>query len=371
MAPADAPIVRHFSIIEDPRLPGHSQTVHKLIDVVVIGVCAAMCGIDDFEHMEQWATAKEPWLRTFLELPHGIPSHNTLNRLFGKINPAKFQDCFLSWMTEITTLTKGTVIAIDGKALRGSFDKASAKSAVYMVSAFASANGIVLGQVKVDDKSNEITAIPKLLDALDVAGCIITIDAMGTQREIATKIVAAGGDYTLALKENQPSLFAAVVAKFEEATTADAVLNKAMTRDRGHGRLEARDYFVISDIEDIQSVHKWPGLESIGMVKSIRVGDGKIGEETRYFLNSYNGDQFPGAVRQHWGIENKLHWSLDASAFDEDKCRVRKDHGPENLAVLRHMALNIAKRDTVKGSARTKQLRCILNQDHILNLLIS
>jgi predicted transposase YbfD/YdcC len=360
--------MRHFSTLEDPRRDGHSQTRHRLIDVIVIAICAGLCGIDDFESMEQWAEAKYSWLRGFLELPGGIPSHNTINRLFAKINPKKFQECFASWISEVAALRVGDVVAVDGKALRGSFDKATAKAPIHMVSAFAAANGIVLGQVKVDAKSNEITAIPELLKALDLGGCLVTIDAMGTQREIAQLIVASEAEYTLVLKENQPSLYTDVVAKF--AATAKEPHSVC---DRGHGRLEKRDCYLISDIGDLQEKHGWPGLGSIGMVKSTRVGDGKIAEEKRYYLNSYDDDveRFANAARQHWAIENKLHWCLDVAAFQEDKCRVHKDHAPENLAVLRHITLNILRKDPAKKSLRKKQLSCMLDHERIINLLIS
>jgi predicted transposase YbfD/YdcC len=373
MSPAQSPIIRHFSRLLDPRQPGHNMTRHKLIDIIVIAVCCAICGIDDFEHMELWGKSRIDWLKTFLELPNGIPSHDTFNRLFAKINPKKFQECFLSWMSEITSLCKGDVVAVDGKTLRRSFDKVDAKAPIHMVSAFAAANGVVLGQVKVDDKSNEITAIPELLAALDLAGCLVTIDAMGTQREIAAQIIEADADYTMVLKENQPSLYVDVVAAFAATSKTDGATDSYSTRDAGHGRLEVRDYHIITDIADIQDKHNWPGLASIGMVKSIRVGDGKIGEESRYFLNSYTDDvkRFAQSARQHWTVENNLHWSLDVSAFSEDSCRVRKEHAPENLAVLRHISLNIHKQDPAKGSMRTKQMRCLLDHERILKLLIS
>jgi predicted transposase YbfD/YdcC len=369
MTPKRSPIIRHFSKLEDPRRDDR-KTKHKLLDVIVIAICASLCGIDNFEGMSFWAKSKEAWLRQFLELPHGIPSHDTINRIFAKINPKLFQACFLDWIHEIAELCAGTVVAIDGKTLRRSFDKASAKSALHMVSAWATANRLVLGQTAVEDKSNEITAIPKLLESLDIRGCLITIDAIGTQRDIADKIVATKADYTLALKGNQKSLHRDVVDAF--ARLDPKILDAKELRstvDRGHGRKELRQYFLINDVAEIQAKHEWPGLASIGMVRSIRLAD-KATVEQRYYINSYADDiqRFAAAVRGHWGIES-LHWQLDVSMFNEDQSRVRKDHAPENLAVLRRTAVNLLSKDKDKLSTTKKMMRCMFDHEHIAKIL--
>jgi predicted transposase YbfD/YdcC len=372
MSPARAPLVRHFSKLKDPRRKGHNKKKHKLLDIVVIAICSALCGIDEFEHMEMWGKARTDWLKQFLELPYGIPSHDTFRRLFARINPKMFEQCFLSWMAEVTTLCPGEVVAIDGKTLRRSFDRASSKGALHLVSAWATANGVVLGQVAVAEKSNEITAIPQLLAALDLKGCLITIDAMGTQREIAAQIIAAEADYTLALKGNQKTLHEDVVAAFSKVDLKELEGDdRLMTHEAAHGRVDVRQYFVINDVRDLQLKHKWPGLASIGLVRSLRVTDDTTSTECRYYINSYASDavKFAHAAREHWGVENRLHWQLDVSLFAEDRSRVRKDNAPENLAVLRHVALNLHKRDPEKGSMKTKKMRCTYDPDHIFKIL--
>jgi predicted transposase YbfD/YdcC len=374
MSPAQSAIFRHFSELHDPRRTAHNTKRHKLLDVIVIAVCSALCGIDDFEHMEVWANERISWLQSFLELPGGIPSHDTINRIFAKIDPKKFQECFISWMGEASKLLAGEVVPIDGKTVRGSFDRASSKSAIHMVSAWASENGVVLGQLSTDEKSNEITAIPRLLAALELKGCLVTIDAMGAQREIASKILEAGADYTLALKGNQKSLHKAVIAEFSATVPANFEVDKYLsTVEKKHGRSELRQYFMIESISELQISHEWPGLQSIGLVRSIRLNGASRSVEDRYFLNSYGGNiaKFADAVRKHWQIENKLHWCLDVSLFNEDKCRVRIENAAENLAVLRHMALNLHKKNPQKGSMKTKKMKCIMNTDQLLKTLIS
>ena len=372
MSPSRSPVVRHFSKLKDPRRPRHNTKKHKLFDIIVIAICSALCGIDEFEHMEIWAKANKVWLKRFLELPHGIPSHDTINRVFARIDPKRFAECFLSWMAEVATLAPGEIVAIDGKTLRGSFDRARSKAPLHMVSAWATANGVVLGQRSVDEKSNEITAIPELLAALELKACLVTIDAMGTQRDIAAKILDAGADYTLALKGNQKTLHAGVVAAFAKLDEKRLDPNDVLqTQEAKHGRVDIRQYFLINDIDKLQAKHAWPGLQSIGMVKSMRVTDKGTTVEKRYYLNSYKDDvaTFAKAARNHWGIENGLHWRLDVSLFNEDKCSVYKDNATQNLAILRHVAMNLHRKNPEKGSMRTKTLRCTFDHDHILKTL--
>lgn len=373
MSPKRSPLLRHFSKLKDPRRSQHNKKKHRLLDAVVIAICATLCGIDDFEHMAVWANKRHGWLKRFLELPYGIPSHDTINRIFAKINPATFHECFVAWIAEVATLCSGEVIAIDGKTLRRSFDRAKATSALHLVSAWATKNQLILGQVAVDDKSNEITAIPKLLEALEIAGCLITIDAMGTQREIAEKIIEGEADYTLALKGNQKSLHQAVVEAFgqKDLEHFDKRYHFA-SAESAHGRVEVRHYFIINDVRAIQEQHQWPGLASIGMVRSLRMTDDGSTVESRYYLNSYKNNikRFAAAVRGHWGIES-MHWQLDVSLFNEDKCRVRRENAPENLAVLRHVAMNLHKRNPEKGSMTTKKMLCMMDPDQLLKTLLS
>jgi predicted transposase YbfD/YdcC len=373
MSPQRAPLIRHFSELKDPRRNRHNKKKHKLLDVIVIAICSALCGIDEFKYMEIWAKERHEWLKKFLELPYGVPSHDTMNRIFAKTNPKAFHDCFVAWIAEVATLANGEIVAIDGKTLRRSFDKAKSKTALHIVSAWAAGNRLVLGQVAVEDKSNEITAIPKLLKALELSGCLITIDAMGTQREIAAKIIEAEADYTLALKGNQKSLHEDVVAAFEQVDLKQVdKRSHAATAESRHGRVDVRHYFIINDVTDIQATHQWPGLVSIGLVRSLRVTDEGSSVESRYYLNSYkaNVKKFAAAVRGHWGVES-MHWQLDVSLFNEDKSRARTESAPENLAVLRHIALNLHKRNPEKGSMPSKKLLCMLNPERLLKTLLS
>ena len=335
-------ILEHFQVIEDPRVVGRCD--HKLIDIITIAICAVISGADAWQHVRNYGVAKEDWLRTFLELPNGIPSHYTFNRVFRFIDPVKFQECFLSWIR-----SDGEIIAIDGKTARRSYDSASEKPAIHMISAWAKENHMVVGQLKVDDKSNEITAIPKLLEILDVNGCIVTIDAMGCQKEIAQKIVDEGGDYALALKENQGTLHDDVKLYFDNLEKCKAEYDHYRVTEKGHGRMETREYLITSDVEWLDPEGKWKNLSGIGMVRSERLVNGQRSAEIRYYITSrmLDAKKFGEVVRSHWGIENSLHWVLDV-AFREDESRVRKDNAPENLSVLRRIALNLLKKDKTK-----------------------
>lgn len=336
-------ILEHFSTLTDPRI--QLKTSHKIIDIVVITICGTICGADNWTEIVRYGRMKQQWLKKFLELPNGIPSHDTFGRVFSLLSPKEFQRCFLGWIQAVFTITVGQVVAIDGKMLRHSYDRSNNKSAIHMVSAWASENGLTLGQVKTDEKSNEITAIPELLELLEIKGCIVTIDAMGCQKKIAAQIVDDDADYVLALKGNQGTLNDDVVLFFLDASEnefKDIDFDYHETVDGGHGRVEIRRHWAVSDIDWLDQKQDWKGLKTIGMVESERHIDEKVSVEKRFFIASINKDAklLAKAVREHWGIENKVHWVLDV-AFQEDDNRIRKDHALENLAVIRHIALNL------------------------------
>ena len=368
---ADCALIRHFSPLEDPRID--RQKKHMLIDVVVIAICATLCGGTSFEDFEDFGLEKIAWLKTFLDLRNGIPSHDTFNRVFARIKPQKFLECFISWMTDVVQACGDDVIAIDGKALRRSFDRAKKQSPIYMVSAFAAANGVTLGQIKVDEKSNEITAVPKLLDLLAIRGCIVTMDAMGCQRDTCQKVLDEGADYCIALKGNQGTLHEDVQSFVEIIAPTAAKPGPFLTyktNDTGHGRIETRQCFITSEIDAIQDVHDWPGLTSIGVIKSVRIVNGEASYEDRYFICSFAADaeKFARTVRSHWAVENDLHWRLDV-VMGEDLSRVRKDHAAENLAAVRRAALNMLRREPTKKSVPRKQKKCALNEAYLAQVL--
>lgn len=344
MVPTDASIVKHFSSLPDPRVERTKR--HSLQDILVISLCGFICGVDNWVDLEEFGEAKEKWFRSFLELPNGIPSHDTFGRVFRMLDPEAFGRCFSSWVASIAEVTEGEVIAIDGKTVRRSFDKASGKAAIHMVNAWATANGLVLGQLKTEDKSNEITAVPRLLDCLALSGCIVTLDAMGLQKETVATIVEKGADYVIALKENHPMLHSDAQRLFEEILRdgrADGFIEDV---DKGHGRIEVRRCWTSAKVNRLLGHKEWPGLSSIGLVESERhIGDVAT-TERRLFLSSLPADdahRFLSTVRTHWAVETSLHWTLDV-AFREDEARVRKDNAPENMAMLRQLALNLLKR---------------------------
>ena len=368
-------ITKHFSKMRDPRIDRTKR--HRLLDILIIAICAVICGADSWVDIELFGRTKIEWLKTFLKLPNGIPSHDTFGRVFAALNPQEFESSFMEWVQAINQLTQGQVIAIDGKQLRGSQDNGIGKNAIYMVSAWATENQLVLGQRKVDDKSNEITAIPKLLKLLEVKGCIVMVDAIGTQTKIAKTIIERGGDYILAVKENQGHLYEDIHDLFadnQQFNYEGIPHSYAKVVNKDHGRIEIRQCWTISDPEylaNIRDLKRWEGIQTLVMIQSER----RIGEESevqdRYFISSLesNADKILRAKRSYWGIENRLHWVLDI-AFNEDRSRVRKDNAPQNFAVLRHMALNLLKQEkTAKGGIKAKRLQCGWNTDYLLKVL--
>ena len=316
----------------------------------------------------------EAWFRKFLQLPNGIPSHDTFGRVFALLSPEVFEACFRDWVASVREVCGEDIVAIDGKSLRRSHCRDKGFGPLHMVSAWSTANGVVLAQQATEAKANEITAIPQVLEMLELKGCIVTIDAMGCQKTIAEKIVARGGDYVLALKGNQSTLAKAVEELFIDADAADYVgwsVDTHATIDRGHGRVETRRYFTLTAVDKIPQAADWEKLNMVGMVQSERQVNGKTRLEHRFYIGSIGGDaqRFAWAVRNHWGIENRLHWCLDI-AFREDESRVRDRQAANNLGVLRHIALNLLKKDTtIKGGIKTKRLVAGWNEDYLANLL--
>ena len=366
-------IAEHFDDIEDIRIERGKK--HKLIDIITISICAVVCGADGWIDIEMYGIARKKWLGKFLELPNGIPSHDTFARVFAQINPDEFNKSFLSWIKGISKITAGEIIAFDGKQSRNSGDEKNDRGVINTVSAWAASNRLVLGQKKVEGKSNEITALPELIKILDLAGCIVTIDAMGCQREIVKKIVEKDADYVIAVKKNQPSLYEQIEQLFKQAIKTDGKdlkMSAFSSKEINRGREEIRNYLMLTDVtERIDPLQKWEKLTSIGMVESVRVVNGKTSVETRYFISSLWNDakKLAEAIRSHWSIENSLHWVLDV-AFQEDNSRIRKDNAPANFAVLRHIAINIiGQNKSRKLSVRSKRFLASLDEEYSNELL--
>ena len=362
----------HFEELTDPR---RREPVYPLLNVVTIAICAVVCGADDFVSIAEYGEKKKKWLSQFLDLSAGIPSHDRFNAIFAALNPAEFEKCLLSWITALHEISGGQVIAIDGKTLRRSFNAASSKAAIHMVSAWATANHISLGQVVVDEKSNEITAIPKLLEIIAISGCLVTIDAMGCQTEIAEKIVAQKADYILAVKGNQPTLHDGIVKFFLDHLSDDFArvkVSRYQTSERGHGREETRTYYVCPVPDDLPDRQRWKNLTAIGIAINATVENGQSRSDVRYYILSrkLSAKKFGTAVRDHWSIENRLHWQLDVT-FGEDQSRIRKGHADANFSILRRTALSLLTNNrTLKVGIKNKRLAAGWDNDYLAQVLL-
>ncbi len=377
MAPTtDRSLLTHFATLDDPRV--ERTRLHPLVNILTIAICAVICGAESWDEIAAFGEARAAWFGTFLDLSHGIPSHDTFNRVFAALDPVQFEACFLAWVRAARPALPDQVIAVDGKTVRRSHDRHQGKPAIHLVSAWAADSHLVLAQVKVADKANEITAIPEVLRGLAVAGCLVTLDAMGCQRAIAQQVRDQGGDYVLALKDNQPTLAADVQECFAQAQAsgfADVQHDAHTAVDKGHGRLEIRRRWVITDpdvLAWVQAEHEWPGLRAIGMVQTERRLADTTTVGTRYYLLSrpLSAQALGAAVRSHWGIENQVHWVLDVS-FGEDLSRIRQGVAAENAAILRRIALNVIRHHPWKRySIKARRLMAGWNDAYRLQLLL-
>lgn len=362
----------YFADLPDPRRAQGQR--HKLIDILFIALCAVVCGADEFTEMEEFGYAKESWLRQSLELPHGIPAHDTFGRVLALLEPLAFEQCFLQWVQRLLQLSTGAVVALDGKTVRRSYDKAHGCAAIELVSAWARENRLTLGQVKVASDSNEITAVPELLQVLALKGCIVTADALNCQKEIAAQVRGKEADYVLALKGNHHTLHAQVqnfFASVRAGRTYGFTISEHRTLDKEHGRIEERHYLQVNAPDYLHGFADWADLQSIGMVEAVREVQGQTTTEQRYYLSSLPVEavQFSEAVRGHWGIENSCHWVLDV-VFREDDSRVRVGYAAENFALVRRMANNLLQQErTLKRGVKTKRLKAALDERYLLKVL--
>lgn len=367
-------IVKYFEALPDPRHRRNRR--HLLVDVITIAVCGVIVGCDGPTAIRMWAKAKEEWLRQLLELPNGIPSRDCIRRILTALKPEAFQECFASWIASLVIdgVTGQPLVAIDGKTLRRSHDSKNGLGPLHLVSAWATENGLSLGQVATEEKSNEITVIPELIERIDVKGAIVTIDAMGCQKEIAKTIVDAKGDYVLAVKDNQPKLHEAIQEAFSDRRQGDLVQmphRQHQTTDNGHGRKDERHYVLAKLPQDSPLKNQWPGLKAIGMaVRTTQRADGTISGDVRYFISSVfiSGKRFAEAVRGHWGIENSLHWVLDVT-FDEDHSRTRKRRMADNLSWLRRFAISLLKRHPSEESIKSKSRMAGWSNEFLMEVL--
>ena len=362
-------LLEHFADLEDPR---SRQSPHGLMELLLTAVCAVLSGADGWAGVALWGRAKLPWLRQFLPFANGVASHDTFGRVFALLNAEVFEQCFIGWMRSVCGAFDGLQVALDGKTVRRS--KSSGQKAIHMVSAFASGLGLTLGQVKTAEKSNEITAIPELLDALLLKGCIVTIDAMGCQKAIAAKIVQQESDYALMVKNNQPGLAAAIDGFFN---TAERIGYQGIPHtwaewiEKDHGRIETRRCVVTNDLSCLEERHDWPGVKTLVMVEAIRAVNGVASTERRYYISSRlaGAEHMGTVVRGHWGVENGLHWSLDV-AFGEDQARMREGNSAENFSILRRIALNLIRQDkSVKAGIKNRRLLACCDDAYRQNLL--
>lgn len=361
--------LEHFSGIPDPR--SMTNRKHLLIDILFITLCAVICGAKGWEEIAEFGMCRKDWLNKFIQLPNGIPSHDTFRDVFLFLDTEKFNESFGRWILDIAKKIPGEVISIDGKTSRRSSSKN--KKPLHLVSAWASKNSLILGQMKVNEKSNEITAIPEILRVLDISGCIVTIDAMGCQKDIAAEIIEKGGDYILALKGNQGDFHAQVKDFMDisvETKFEDIPHEKMETIEKDHGRIETREYYLVNELDWLKNRDDWVGLNSVGVVVSQRKTRDKTTKEARLYISSLKSDvkRFADGVRSHWGVES-MHWTLDVS-FQEDQCRKRMEKSPENFAIIRHFVVNLLKKEqTYKGSFARKQFRAALNENYLEKVL--
>ena len=363
-------IVEHFSSLQDHRIERHKK--HQLIDIIVLSLSAVISGAEGWKDIVEFGNSKLEWLRQFVPLENGIPVDDTVARIISGLSTKGFQDCFQSWIQSVAQVTEGEIISIDGKTHRRSHDKKSGKKALHMVSAWANENNLVLGQVKTREKSNEITAIPELLKVLELKGCIVTIDAMGCQEKIIEDIVDKEGGYAVAVKGNQGNLYNSIIDFFDiaECNSFQGInYHYTETLEKDHGRVEIRRYWISDNLESIYNPQRWKNLAAIGMVESERYVGDKMSIERRYYILSFfEIALFANAVRSHWGIENKVHWVLDVT-FKEDDSRIRRGNATHNMGVIRHMALNLLKKEKAKRSLAGKRLRSAFNDEYRAKVL--